>query len=140
MGKLRVLSGREVCAILEGHGFREVRQRGSHIVMHRVTDEGTTTVPVPDHRELRIGTLRSIIRHPGYLGPNLRHKLAEHSPKALHDRLVLSSKEDLRDLVAAPPTVGPATVDWSWSLNYKLRLASSTMYRVLQPGQLRYQA
>ena len=65
MGKLRVLSGSEVCAILERHGFREVRRRGSHIVMQRVTDGGTTTVPVPDHRELRVGTLRSIIRQSG---------------------------------------------------------------------------
>ena len=62
MSKLRVLSGREVCAILERHGFRQVRQRGSHIVMQRVADEGTTTVPVPDHHEVRVGTLRSIIR------------------------------------------------------------------------------
>ncbi|RMF37721.1 MAG: type II toxin-antitoxin system HicA family toxin [Planctomycetota bacterium] len=65
MGKLRVLSGSEVCAILQRHGFREVRRRGSHIVMQRVTDEGTTTVPVPDHHELRVGTLRSIIRQAG---------------------------------------------------------------------------
>ncbi len=65
MGKLRVLSGQEVCAILERHGFSRVRQRGSHIVMQRVTADGTTTVPVPDHKELRIGTLRSIIRQSG---------------------------------------------------------------------------
>ena len=65
MGKLRVLSGREVCAILERHGFQQVRQRGSHIIMQRLTDAGTTTVPVPDHNEVRIGTLRSIIRQSG---------------------------------------------------------------------------
>jgi predicted RNA binding protein YcfA (HicA-like mRNA interferase family) len=65
LGKLRVFSGQEVCAILEQHGFQRVRQRGSHIVMQRVTDAGTTTVPVPDHKELRIGTLRSIIRQTG---------------------------------------------------------------------------
>ncbi|RIK82329.1 MAG: hypothetical protein DCC68_06900 [Planctomycetota bacterium] len=65
MGKLRVLSGPEVCAILERHGFREVRRRGSHVVMQRATDAGTTTVPVPDHRELRVGTLRSIVRQSG---------------------------------------------------------------------------
>lgn len=65
MGKLRVLSGREVCSILEWHGFQQVRQRGSHIVMQRVTDAETTTVPVPDHNEVRIGTLRSIIRQSG---------------------------------------------------------------------------
>jgi len=62
VGKLRVLSGQEVCAILERHGFARVRQRGSHIVMQRVTADGTRTVPVPDHKELRSGTLRSIIR------------------------------------------------------------------------------
>jgi predicted RNA binding protein YcfA (HicA-like mRNA interferase family) len=65
LAKLRILSGREVCAILERHGFREVRRRGSHIVMQRADGEGTTTVPVPDHDELRAGTLRSIIRQSG---------------------------------------------------------------------------
>jgi predicted RNA binding protein YcfA (HicA-like mRNA interferase family) len=62
MGKLRVLSGREVCRILQQHGFVEVRRRGSHIVMQRRTDAGSVTVPIPDHRELAIGTLLSIIR------------------------------------------------------------------------------
>lgn len=65
MGKLHVLSGEEVCTILERHGFARVRQRGSHIVMQRKTDEGTITVPVPNHSELRTGTLRSIIRQSG---------------------------------------------------------------------------
>ncbi|MFO0219238.1 MAG: type II toxin-antitoxin system HicA family toxin [Planctomycetota bacterium] len=65
MGKLRVLSGREACLILEKHGFRQVRQRGSHLVMQRVENGTTITVPVPDHVELRIVTLRSIIRQSG---------------------------------------------------------------------------
>jgi predicted RNA binding protein YcfA (HicA-like mRNA interferase family) len=65
MGRLRVLSGREVCRILERHGFVEVRRRGSHVVMQRRTVEGTTTVPVPDHPELKTGTLLSIIRQSG---------------------------------------------------------------------------
>lgn len=65
MGKLRVRSGQEASAILARHGFTWVRQRGSHMVMQRVTADGTTTVPVPDHKELRIGTLRSIIRQSG---------------------------------------------------------------------------
>jgi predicted RNA binding protein YcfA (HicA-like mRNA interferase family) len=37
-------------------------QRGSHIVMQLKTPGGTITVPIPDHKELRLGTLRSIIR------------------------------------------------------------------------------
>ncbi|PYV49905.1 MAG: hypothetical protein DMG92_09515 [Acidobacteria bacterium] len=62
MGKVRVLSGREVCRILAQNGFEEVRRRGSHIVMQRRVAGSTITVPVPDHSELRRGTLMSIIR------------------------------------------------------------------------------
>ncbi|MDQ3703120.1 MAG: type II toxin-antitoxin system HicA family toxin [Chloroflexota bacterium] len=65
MGRLRVLSGREACLILRQQGFQEVRRRGSHIVMQRRTDRSTVTVPVPDHAELRLGTLQSIIRQSG---------------------------------------------------------------------------
>ncbi|NOU11790.1 MAG: type II toxin-antitoxin system HicA family toxin [Nitrospira sp.] len=65
MGKLRVLSGRDVCRILEQHDFQIVRQRGSHIVMQRRTDFSTVTVPIPDHSEIQIGTLQSIIRQSG---------------------------------------------------------------------------
>jgi predicted RNA binding protein YcfA (HicA-like mRNA interferase family) len=65
LGKLRVLSGHQVCAILARHGFIEVRQRGSHVVMQKRLPETTVTVPVPNHAELRIGTLQSIIRQSG---------------------------------------------------------------------------
>ncbi len=65
MGRLRVLSGREVCRILSGHGFVEVRRRGSHIAMQLRLAERTVTVPVPDHDELKKGTLLSIIRQSG---------------------------------------------------------------------------
>lgn len=65
MGKLRRLSGREVCAILAKHGFLQVRQKGSHAIMQNATENSTTTVPVPLHSEIRIGTLMSIIRQSG---------------------------------------------------------------------------
>jgi predicted RNA binding protein YcfA (HicA-like mRNA interferase family) len=65
LGKLRILSGQEVCAILIRHGFTEVRQRGSHIVMQKRLADSTITVPVPNHSEIRIGTLQSIIRQSG---------------------------------------------------------------------------
>ena len=65
MGKLRIFAGKEVCAVLLRHGFIEVRRRGSHIVMQKKTSAGTITVPVPDHNEIRIGTLQSIIRQSG---------------------------------------------------------------------------
>lgn len=57
MGKLRVLSSKEVREILSAHGFIEVRRRGSHIVMQKKLPQSTITVPIPDHDEIRIGTL-----------------------------------------------------------------------------------
>nr|WP_317269723.1 type II toxin-antitoxin system HicA family toxin [Arthrospira sp. PLM2.Bin9] len=65
LGKLRVLSAKEVCIILEEQGFLEVRVRGSHIIMQRREAESTITIPVPNYKELKIGTLRSIIRQSG---------------------------------------------------------------------------
>jgi predicted RNA binding protein YcfA (HicA-like mRNA interferase family) len=65
MPKLGVFSGEEVCAILEAAGFVRVRQRGSHILLQRIAEGGSTTVPVPNHRTVRIGTLQSIIRQSG---------------------------------------------------------------------------
>ncbi|MGA8810823.1 MAG: type II toxin-antitoxin system HicA family toxin [Thermoanaerobaculia bacterium] len=62
MAKLRVLSGADVCRILSTRGFKEVRRRGSHVMMQKRTEDTTITVPVPDHQVLRIGTLQSIIR------------------------------------------------------------------------------
>jgi predicted RNA binding protein YcfA (HicA-like mRNA interferase family) len=56
------MSGREVCEILGRNGFTQVRQRGSHIVMQRKTPGSTITVPVPDHAEIKRGTLKAIIR------------------------------------------------------------------------------
>ena len=65
MPKLRIFSGRELCKLLMQHGFEEIRQKGSHIVMQKKSGNSTITVPVPNHDELKIGTLQSIIRQSG---------------------------------------------------------------------------
>ena len=65
MGRLRVLSGKEVCQILERNEFNEVRRRGSHVVMQKKLSDTTITVLVPNHSELKVGTLQSIIRQSG---------------------------------------------------------------------------
>ncbi len=62
MPSLPSLSGKEVCRILELHGFAKVRQRGSHVILQKKSGSSTITVPVPDHKEIRKGTLASIIR------------------------------------------------------------------------------
>jgi predicted RNA binding protein YcfA (HicA-like mRNA interferase family) len=65
LAKPRRLSGQEVCRILERHGFQEARRKGSHIVMQKKMETSTITVPVPNYKELRMGTLLSIIRQSG---------------------------------------------------------------------------
>jgi len=62
LAKLRILSGRQVCQILSRHGFEEIRQRGSHIIMQKMIKNSTITIPVPNHREIKTGTLMSIVR------------------------------------------------------------------------------
>ncbi len=65
MPKLRVLSAREVCQLLQEHGFVKSRQSGGHIVMRKQTADGGRTVIVPNHSEIRRGTLKSIIDQSG---------------------------------------------------------------------------
>ncbi len=65
MPKLRTLSGKEVCRILAAQGFVKVRQKGSHIIMQKTENGTTITVPVPDHDELKKGTLLGIIKQSG---------------------------------------------------------------------------
>jgi predicted RNA binding protein YcfA (HicA-like mRNA interferase family) len=57
------LSGREVRAALEHAGFVFRRQSGSHMMLRR--DEPYARVVVPDHKQLRSGTLRRIIADAG---------------------------------------------------------------------------
>ncbi|MGA2714302.1 MAG: type II toxin-antitoxin system HicA family toxin [Bryobacteraceae bacterium] len=52
LGRFRVLSGAEVCRILEQNGFVTVRQRGSHRIMQKRLDATTITIPVPLHNPL----------------------------------------------------------------------------------------
>ncbi len=57
MPRLPTLSGREVVRGLERLGFERISRKGSHIKLRR----GSATVIVPDHREVRKGTLSSIL-------------------------------------------------------------------------------
>ncbi|PKL96033.1 MAG: hypothetical protein CVV18_03205 [Gammaproteobacteria bacterium HGW-Gammaproteobacteria-8] len=62
MGRLKALSGAEICKIPGANGFAQVRQEGSHVIMQKSVGGSTVTVPVPLHKELKTGTLQSIIR------------------------------------------------------------------------------
>jgi len=63
MPRLPRVSGPQAVAAFERVGFEVRRRRGSHIVM--VKSGFPETLSVPDHRELRPGTLRALIRKAG---------------------------------------------------------------------------
>jgi len=61
MPKLPRLSGAELVRALQRLGFVVARQRGSHIVMRR----GSGGCVVPNHRELKTGTLAGVLKQAG---------------------------------------------------------------------------
>lgn len=61
MPSLPRISGAEAVRALERLGFASVRQRGSHIFMRR----GAAGCVVPNHREIKVGTLAGVLRQAG---------------------------------------------------------------------------
>ena len=60
MPRLPVISGREAIRAFERAGWKVSRKEASHIILTKVGVP--VTLSVPDHREVRRGTLRSLIR------------------------------------------------------------------------------
>jgi predicted RNA binding protein YcfA (HicA-like mRNA interferase family) len=58
MPKIPPLSGGEMIALLEAHGYERKRQKGSHVILRK----GSSVVVVPVHKELKTGTLAGILR------------------------------------------------------------------------------
>ena len=66
-GRLPAVSGKEVVRALTRSGFSVDRVVGSHHVLVFPGDSSrTVTVPVHGNRDLKPGTLRSIIRQAGF--------------------------------------------------------------------------
>lgn len=61
MPKLPVLSGKKFLKILEKHGYRILRQKGSHVFLEN--PEGTlgTVIPIHGNEDLGKGLLKSIL-------------------------------------------------------------------------------
>jgi predicted RNA binding protein YcfA (HicA-like mRNA interferase family) len=57
------ISGRELVSVLQRLGFVFRRQTGSHMILRR--DNPYARAVVPDHRQLRAGTLRHILTDVG---------------------------------------------------------------------------
>ena len=63
--KLPLVSGEETVRVLRRLGFVPIRQRGSHMVLRKQMPDGELGCVVPLHKELALGTLRSILRQAG---------------------------------------------------------------------------
>lgn len=61
MPKFPVVSSAEAIRALERLGFSVVRQRGSHIVLRK----GSSGCVVPNHKEVKAGTLAGILKQAG---------------------------------------------------------------------------
>jgi predicted RNA binding protein YcfA (HicA-like mRNA interferase family) len=63
MPRLPAISGKEAVGAFEEAGWKVVRREGSHVIL---TKAGMpTTLSIPGHREVKRGTLRSLIRKAG---------------------------------------------------------------------------
>ena len=59
---LKKISGKECVKILcNKFGFKVKQQRGSHIILRKETSQGAIGTVVPNHEELKIGTLKGIL-------------------------------------------------------------------------------
>ncbi|ODS42429.1 MAG: hypothetical protein MSIBF_03665 [Candidatus Altiarchaeales archaeon IMC4] len=61
MSRLTLISGKNLCGILEGIGFKKVHQRGSHI-RYEHPDGRKTVVPVHGNEQIGRGLLREILK------------------------------------------------------------------------------
>ena len=60
--KLPVISGRQAARAFERIGYKVVRQRGSHIRLRDDQNPKHLPLTIPDHRELKPGLLRQLLR------------------------------------------------------------------------------
>ena len=66
----KVFSGREVVKALHRIGFVVDHQRGSHIFLHNL--EKNISIVVPNHKEVKKGTLNSILKKANISIKNLK--------------------------------------------------------------------
>ncbi len=63
MSKIRKVSGEEVVKILcNKFGFHISGRKGSHVRLSKITPNGKIGTVVPMHKEIKIGTLKGILK------------------------------------------------------------------------------
>ena len=62
---MKSVSGKDLCKVLERHGWFLLRIRGSHHIYGQPGNPTLLTVPVHGNRDLKTGTLRALLRDSG---------------------------------------------------------------------------
>ncbi len=66
---MRQISGKELCKIVERHGWQFERSKGSHRTYSKRPNPNILSIPVHGNRPLKPGTLRDLLNKAG-IDPN----------------------------------------------------------------------
>ena len=59
---MKSVSGKELCKIVQNNGWILKRIKGSHHIFEKSGLEVTLSIPIHSNRDLKIGTLKSIMK------------------------------------------------------------------------------
>jgi predicted RNA binding protein YcfA (HicA-like mRNA interferase family) len=62
---MKPLSGKELCKLLEQHGWRCLRTQGSHFIYGKPGSLNRLSVPVHGNRALKLGLQRHLLKMAG---------------------------------------------------------------------------
>ncbi|OGM64491.1 hypothetical protein A2893_01860 [Candidatus Woesebacteria bacterium RIFCSPLOWO2_01_FULL_39_25] len=71
----KLYSARQIVKALKRIGFEIVSQKGSHIKLRGIFDGETYTAIVPNHKEVALGTLQSILKQVGITREELEENI-----------------------------------------------------------------
>ena len=63
MSKLPIVSGRQASRVFTMIGYKVVRQKGSHMRLRDDANPSHLPLTVPDHKVVRLGLLRDLLRN-----------------------------------------------------------------------------
>jgi predicted RNA binding protein YcfA (HicA-like mRNA interferase family) len=62
---MKALSGKELARVLERHGWKLLRVRGSHHVFGRSGRQRPLVIPIHGNRSLSVGMIRDLMKEAG---------------------------------------------------------------------------
>jgi predicted RNA binding protein YcfA (HicA-like mRNA interferase family) len=59
--KQPIISGEKLIKVMKKLGYTVIRQRGSHIMLRKISEAGEHNITIPNHPEIAKGTLNDIL-------------------------------------------------------------------------------